>query len=156
MDTRERQFKMWSDLILSYAKSKQFYSIALNELYQSPICCNMEINRRLSMENILLVSEWMQKNSKKKTCDNIFIEFAEFTSESKERIFVYWRSVQEVAHAIYAWAEKNAKIGSVETIVDICEESDSKDEIFYKMPVEIVLKACYALQEVGKAEVFGS
>ena len=61
-----------------------------------------------------------------------------------------------MAHAIYAWAEKNAKIGSVETIVDICEESDSKDEIFYKMPVEIVLKACYALQEVGKAEVFGN
>ena len=55
---------MWSDLILSYAKSKQIYSIALNELYQSPICCNMEINRRLSMDNILYVSEWMQKNSK--------------------------------------------------------------------------------------------
>jgi len=79
-----------------------------------------------------------------KKCSSV-LEFAEFTSESKERIFVYWRSVQEVAHAIYAWAEKNAKIGSVETIVDICEESDSKDEIFYKMPAEIVLKACYAL-----------
>ncbi len=84
------------------------------------------------------------------------LEFGEFTSESKERIFVYWRSVQEVSHAIYAWAEKNAKIGSVETIVDICEESDNREEIFYKMPIEIVLKACYALQEVGKAEVFGS
>ncbi len=57
-----------------------------------------------------------------------------------------------MAQAIFAWADKNAKIGSVETLVDICE--DSKGEIFHKLPIEIVLKACYALQEVGKAEVF--
>jgi hypothetical protein len=63
---------MWSDLILGFAKSKQIYSIALNELYQSQICCNVEINRRLSMENILLVSEWMQKNSKKKNMFKCF------------------------------------------------------------------------------------
>ena len=55
--------------------------------------------------------------------------------------------------AIYAWADRNAKIGSVEMLVDMCEDSDSKGEIFYKMPFEIVEKACYALQEVGKAEV---
>lgn len=71
-------------------------------------------------------------------------------------MFVYWRSIQEVAQAVYEWADKNAKIGSVEAIVDICEEPDSKDEIFYKMPIDIVMRACYALQEVGKAEVFGS
>ncbi len=81
------------------------------------------------------------------------LEFAEFTSEAKEKIFVYWRSIQEVADAIYKWADKNAKIGSVETLVDICEDTDNKGEIFYRMPIEIVLKACYALQEVGKAEV---
>ena len=42
----------------------------------------------------------------------------------------------------------------METLVDICEDTDNKGELFYKMPIEIVLKACYALQEVGKAEVF--
>jgi hypothetical protein len=84
------------------------------------------------------------------------LEFAEYTSESKERIFVYWRSIQEIAQAVYTWADKNAKIGSVETIVDICEDGSAKDEIFYKMPIELVLRGCYALQEVGKAEVFGS
>ena len=58
---------------------------------------------------------------------------------------MYWRSIQEIAQAIYAWADKNAKIGSVETIVDICEDESSKDEIFYKMPIEVVLRGCYAL-----------
>lgn len=53
VDTKERQMKMWSDLILSYAKSKGMLSIALSELYNSPICVNSEINRRLSMDAIL-------------------------------------------------------------------------------------------------------
>lgn len=73
------------------------------------------------------------------------VGFADFSSESKEKIFVYWRSIQEVADAVYKWADTNAKIGSVETLVDICEDSESKGEIFHKMPLEIVLKACYAL-----------
>lgn len=58
---------------------------------------------------------------------------------------MYWRSIQEIAHAVYSWADKNAKIGSVETIVDICEDEGAKDEIFYKMPLELVLRGCYAL-----------
>ncbi len=81
------------------------------------------------------------------------LEFADYTSQSKEKIFVFWRPLQEIASAIYKWADVNAKIGSVETLVDICEDSESKGEIFHKMPIEIVLKACYSLQEVGKAEV---
>jgi hypothetical protein len=55
---------------------------------------------------------------------------------------VYWRSIQEVAEAIFKWADRNAKIGSVETLVDICEDDESKGEIFHRMPIEIVLKAC--------------
>ncbi len=47
-------------------------------------------------------------------------------------------------------------MGSVETIIDISEDEGNKDEIFYKMPSELVVRGCYALQEVGKAEVFGS
>ena len=98
----------------------------------------------------------MRANSKFARHEKLVIEFADYTSESKEKAFVYWRSVQEVATAVFAWADKNAKIGSVETLVDICEDSESRGEIFHKMPIEIVLKACYALQEVGKAEVFAS
>lgn len=40
MDTRERQMKMWSDVILAYCKSKGLYSISLGELYASEICQN--------------------------------------------------------------------------------------------------------------------
>ena len=51
--------KMWSDLIVSYCKSKGLYSIPLNELYNSPICVNNDINRRLSMDSLKQVVDWM-------------------------------------------------------------------------------------------------
>ena len=43
VDTRERQMKMWSDLILAYAKHLGVYSISLGELYASAICNNENI-----------------------------------------------------------------------------------------------------------------
>lgn len=145
MDTRERQCKMWTDVILAYCKSKGLYSISLGELYASEICQNQSINRKLSMDSLTQICDWMEAN-----------KFGEYTSQSKERVFVYWRSIQELAQAIHNWADTTGRIGSVETVLDVCDDSDNKKEIFYKVPVEIVLKACAALQEVGKAQVFYS
>lgn len=84
----------------------------------------------------------MTKNSKWNFIKTYLLEFADFTGESKEKIFVYWKPIQEIADSIYKWADKNAKIGSVETLVDICEDTDNKGEAFYRLPIEIVLKAC--------------
>ena len=97
------------------------------------------------MESLTQICDWMEAN-----------KFGEYTSQSKERVFVYWRSIQELAQAIHNWADTTGRIGSVETVLDVCDDSDNKKEIFYKVPVEIVLKACAALQEVGKAQVFYS
>ena len=82
MDTRERQMKMWTDVILAYCKSKGLYSISLGELYASEICQNQTINRKLSMESLTQICDWMEAN-----------KFGEYTSQSKERVFVYWRSI---------------------------------------------------------------
>ena len=97
------------------------------------------------MDSLGKVAEWMQSN-----------KFGEFTAESRESIFVYWRSLQEVAQAIHRWADNTGRIGSVEVILDLTDDSANRNEIFYQMPVEIVLRACAALQEVGKAQVFYS
>ena len=117
----------------------------MGELYDSEICNNAGIQRRLSMDSLGKVAEWMQSN-----------KFGEFTAESRESIFVYWRSLQEVAQAIHRWADNTGRIGSVEVILDLTDDSANRNEIFYQMPVEIVLRACAALQEVGKAQVFYS
>lgn len=41
----------------------------------------------------------------------------------------------------------------MEAVIDICDDPDNKNEIFYKIPIEIVIKALNALQDVGKAQV---
>ena len=60
-------------------------------------------------------------------------------------MFVYWRSLQEIAQAIHRWADNTGRIGSVETLMDLTEDSSNRKEIFYQMPVELVLKACSTL-----------
>ena len=70
---------------------------------------------------------------------------------SREKFFVYWQPIQKIADAIHKWADKTGKIGSVETIMDLTDDHSVKNEIFYKMPPEIILKACEALAEVNKA-----
>ena len=137
--------KMWSDSILAFCKHKGVYTISLGELYASPICHNTEINRRLSMDSLKKVTTWMSAN-----------KFADFTAESHEAVFVYWRPLQEIADAIHKWADKTGRIGSVETVLDLTDDSGNRNEIFYHMPVELVLKACATLQQVGKAQVFYS
>ena len=50
---------MWQKLIFDYCKSIGTYSISFNELYESPICCNAKINRRLKMESIKSIAKWL-------------------------------------------------------------------------------------------------
>lgn len=61
-----------------------------------------------------------------------------------------------MADAIHKWAQSTARIGSVEQVIDLIDDSANRKEIFYGMPIEVVLKACTALQQVGKAQVFYS
>ena len=137
--------RMWSDLFLAYAQKNAIHQISIQQLLNTPLCHNTQIKRKLSSEAIGQIIEWMRKN-----------DCGDYTSESKDAVFLYWRSLQEIAQAIHQWADRNAKIGSTEAIMDLTDDSQCAKEIFYKMPVEIVLKACLKLQEVGKAQVFYS
>ena len=129
--------KMWSDLILDFTKSRNLYSISLGELYASELCQNNKINRRLSMESLRQIIDWMVKNN--------FADYA--AGKEKDKVFVYWRSIQEIAGAIHKWADATNRIGSVETVIDLTDDPANKKEIFYKLPIETVLKACTALQQ---------
>ena len=99
----------------------------------------------MSMPGIKSIADWMQQN-----------KFGEYTSPVQEKIFVFWQPIQKVADAIHQWADRTGRMGSVETVMDLIDDSSNKNELFYGMPVELVIKACEALQDVGKAQVFGS
>jgi hypothetical protein len=73
VDTRERQMRMWKNVIHDYAKSLGVYSLTFNELYNSPICHNASINRRLKIESIQSIAAWMVQN-----------KFADYTSAKNQ------------------------------------------------------------------------
>lgn len=138
--------KMWSDLLLLFAKSNTLYATSLSELYASSLLNNQVISRRLSIDALRAVVQWMQGKG-----------FAEFAGDAAgDKVFLYWRSLQEVAASIHAWADRTGRIGSVETVMDLTDDPANKTEIFYKMPIEVILKACTQLQSQGKAQVFYS
>ena len=70
------------------------------------------------MENLKYVISWMQGKG-----------FAEMSGDDK--VFVFWRSVQETAASIHAWADRTGRIGAVETVMDLTDDSANKSEIFY-------------------------
>ena len=86
----------------------------------------------------------------------LFLGAAKYATPEKDKIIIYYKSVQEYAAAIYAWAQNTGRMNSVESLVDIATASENSREIFYKIPVEIVKSACEALQRERKAEVFYS
>ena len=69
----------------------------------------------------------------------------------QDKIFVYWKSPQDVAGAIFKWAKESGRIGSIETVLDIIEDEFNKDELFFDIPIELALNALYILQDEKKA-----
>ena len=86
----------------------------------------------------------------------LLLGFSEYCTNAEDKVFIYWRSIQEYAHVIYTWAQKTGRIGSVESLVDICQDEENKDQLFFDVPVQIISKACEALSRENKAEVFYS
>eukprot|EP00831_Metopus_contortus_P081136 TRINITY_DN8461_c0_g2_i2.p1 TRINITY_DN8461_c0_g2~~TRINITY_DN8461_c0_g2_i2.p1 ORF type:complete len:183 (+),score=36.22 TRINITY_DN8461_c0_g2_i2:206-754(+) len=144
-DTKDKQLKLWQELMCKYSEMHKVHAWGTTELFSSELCVNKEINRRLSRKDFDEILGYLVKSG-----------FAAYTTSAKDKIFVYWKSVQEYAAAIYEWAQRTGRMNSVESIVDLSTSSENSKEIFYKVPVEIIKNACEALQRERKAEVFYS
>ena len=143
--TRTRQLKLWNELVLQYAQSKEAYSVGFDDLLESTVCVNAKINRRLSREGLRAVLKYM-----------VSIETAEYVTEAQDRVFIFFKSLQGLAEGTYKWADRTGRIGSVEAVLDMCLEEEFKEEVFYKVPIEVLLKALRLLEKEGKAQVFYS
>jgi hypothetical protein len=72
-------------------------------------------------------------------------KFADWTGQEKEKVFIYWKSITEIADSIFKWVNATGRIGSIETVVNIAEDEEQKNESFYGLPLEIIIKALYQL-----------
>ncbi len=68
-DARDKQLKLWQDLVCGYSKSKRMYTWDLNAMYASELCMNPTINRRLSRKDFDILVEHLLKFGKARKRD---------------------------------------------------------------------------------------
>ena len=73
--------------------------------------------------------------------------------ETQTQFLVLWDTAQELANAIYRWAQDTGKIGDVYTVYDIYAEDDSANESFHGLHARCIVKALTRLQEGQRAKI---
>jgi hypothetical protein len=110
--------KEWAKVLFDYAKCSVLHIVHLRELYSEKPFLNFD-DRKLSIKKIAkeLVNQ----------------ELAKYISKKKERLRVYWKTLDIFAEDLYEWALDQGKLEPI-----LIYEIRESDEEFSKLPtVEI-------------------
>ncbi|KAJ5068514.1 vacuolar protein-sorting-associated protein [Anaeramoeba ignava] len=143
--TREKQLKLWIDLVLAFTKHFKKYTIDIQEDSKSSLFNNEKINRNLNDEGIRLLLEELVKHG-----------HGEWLDKSKASCRIIWRTFDEWGKMIYKWADKNGLVGQVCTVYEIREGDLAQEEEFYGLDYDTTIKALEALEKQNLAKIFKS
>jgi len=141
-ETKQKQIKLWTNLVLEWAKATNTWSLAVDSF---PFWENSNIRRRLSPEGQeAVLSELVTE------------KHAEWQSEgeSQGHLRIMWRTVSEVADDLSAHASENHMIGNVYTLFELHSGEDAAGTKFHKMDPWLLRRAIVKLEEEGKAALF--
>ena len=154
LNTREKQFALWRDLILRYHTEKK---LKIMKLYDCPLWKNNTIHRQLDENDILFIvedfvrhgnGEWVNENNDDNKNNN-----------RKTHIRILWRKPEQLALDIYTWAENNGYAGSgstggICTLYELHSGEDIHGMSFQGADEELLLRALQILQQQGKCTIF--
>eukprot|EP00939_MAST-03C_sp_MAST-3C-sp1_P000450 g450.t1 len=72
----------------------------------------------------------------------------------KKRCTIFWKSLEDWASLIYAWAKEEGKIGDIFTLYEIRCSDEQEDTPFYNMHEGTFRSALKVLAEDGRAILF--
>ncbi|BET03055.1 Vacuolar protein [Nesidiocoris tenuis] len=139
LQTRKAQLSAWCDLVLKYHKANNLYVLDVREAQGSPLFCNADINRKLSLEGIAEVMSELHRRAN-----------AEPLDKGKTRWHVLWHTIDEWASILYSWADETGQTGSVCTFYEITNASDQE---FSGIDQDVLLKALRKLEQAKKVEI---
>jgi len=145
LETREKQSKMWTHIILKYCQQNRIFVFNVaNE--EQKLFWNRTINRKLDRQGIVFFLE-----------DMIARDLAEWTDrKTKETIFIYWKTPAEWADKIQKWVDDNGLANTVCTFFELLEGETGEGSEFFGMDKECFKKALKVLEKRGRAEMFSS
>lgn len=73
----------------------------------------------------------------------------EWDSE-KKRCLVYWRRPAQWGDLIYKWVDSTGQNNTVMTVYEIRQGDAVSDQDFYRMDLDMAMRALEALQSTGK------
>jgi ESCRT-II complex subunit VPS25 len=140
ISTREKQFKMWSEIILAYHKS-------VGESQMVPdtfsLFTNEKLDRSLSSEGRKQLIEFMIEHGN-----------AEWANEDKSRVLLIFKSVEALAAEIYIWTQKQEMRDMILTVYELHSGEDYQDSGFHGTDPELFMRALQRLHEEGKCTIF--
>ncbi len=144
LPTRQKQLGIWANLTYKFFLKQNIteFSRSRMELDDFLLYNNTRINRRLDKAFIELILNQLANSHK-----------IDFKDSNKETFHVYKISIEDLADAIYKWAKYAAKIGKTATLQELSNHDDMKDQIFWGMPEEVLLKACKELAKNNKLDL---
>ncbi|OHT02464.1 Vacuolar protein-sorting-associated protein 25 [Tritrichomonas foetus] len=137
-ETLKKQVELWSNLICAFSKAHNFTEFEIAGALDSPLFSNKKINRQLDRETLLFFLDKMSEKGN-----------AKFTSDARNRVRIYWRSIDEWAKMLYGYSVKYGT--GPYTFHELCESDDTTDQPFHKMNYKIMKEAILHLESQGKA-----
>ncbi|EDW02097.1 vacuolar protein-sorting-associated protein 25 [Drosophila grimshawi] len=140
-ETRQKQFKVWTDLFLKYLKHNNKFTLGIND-QTSPLFCNESINRRLSPEFIQLILEQLQQTGHAAPLD-----------KKRQEWQVYWHTLEEYGNMVYDWIQETGQTNSICTLYEIASGENTTQLEFHDVDEAVLLNALRLLEEKGKCEL---
>jgi ESCRT-II complex subunit VPS25 len=141
--TREKQLKLWCDLVLSYCKHYKIFKLSVTECATWSLFVNTSIDRKLSVDAIEKVLSRL-----------VSMGYGEWLNKEANVCLVYWRRPNEWAQLIYDWVERSGRRKSILTLYEIRFSEDTVELEFHEMDIELLLKSLQVLESQGKCVIF--
>ncbi|MCJ1382159.1 hypothetical protein MMC17_005271 [Xylographa soralifera] len=152
LSTRAAQFRKWAALILAYCQHQRLFSLTLTDALQTPLFHNSTLHKRLTLGEAREVIDWMCS----KEGDGRAEWIGAGEGRSKERAWIWWRSVEEWGEGIREWVEATGQKNTVLTLYELTEGESTDGQDFHGLDPEVLQRALVGLVKRGKAQVFGS
>jgi hypothetical protein len=139
VDVKARQLDVWQTIVLNHHRQQK---TSVLDIASAPYFTNETIGRSLNRSEIKQVLDYL-----------VSTDHGEWMDETQTQFLVLWDTAQELANAIYRWAQDTGKIGDVYTVYDIYAEDDSANESFHGLHARCIVKALTRLQEGQRAKI---
>ena len=155
--TRSSQISKWSSLILSFCKFHRLFRVSLTPAFcNTPLFHNTELRKRLKLDDILTVLEWMNTREGGSRCEWIKKDAKKGQSEAAvKEAWIWWHYPSDWANEILAWVDGTGQKGVVFTVWEMREGESTLGQSFHQMDADLLQRALGILAKRGKAQIFG-